>query len=194
MSTFERGAAIFAIIVWAAAGAAAANRSAAPAPVAVLAVAGPHVPTAADLLAARVGEIRPAAPQAQRAAIATAILQGAAATRTDPRLLFAVIQVESGFDPTAVGTHGEIGLMQVLPSTAAAVARGIIRGPAPPAASLFQPGWNVRVGATYLAVQEARFRGNLAMALSAYNAGGGVTAPTPYAAQVLAAYAAARSQ
>ncbi|WP_261405775.1 lytic transglycosylase domain-containing protein [Chenggangzhangella methanolivorans] len=35
-----------------------------------------------------------------------------------PELAEAVATVESGFDPRAVGGVGEIGLMQVLPSTA----------------------------------------------------------------------------
>lgn len=56
----------------------------------------------------------------------------------------AVAQVESGFNPRAVGGVGEIGLMQVLPSTARMLG---FREPLP---ELFEPATNVRYGVRYL--------------------------------------------
>ncbi len=89
----------------------------------------------------------------------------AAATRVgiDPALVLAVVEVESGEAPDAVSAKGAIGLMQVLPETAAEI--GL-----PNAAD---PARNLEAGCRYLAALLDSFGGDVELALAAYNAGPG---------------------
>ncbi len=73
----------------------------------------------------------------------------------------AVIAVESCFDHQAVSKAGAMGLMQLMPSTAAAM------GVSDP----FAPEQNIRGGIAYLAKMLATFSGDVSLALAAYNAG-----------------------
>lgn len=79
----------------------------------------------------------------------------------NPRLVLAVIAVESAFNPRAVSPKNARGLMQLMPETAA---RFGVRDP-------FDMNENVRGGVTYLHDLLLLFRGNLRLALAAYNAG-----------------------
>lgn len=79
----------------------------------------------------------------------------------DPALLQAVIQVESNFNPQAVSPKGALGLMQLMPLTAAALH---VLDP-------FDPDDNIRAGAAILRRLLDRFGGNLPLALAAYHAG-----------------------
>jgi hypothetical protein len=56
-----------------------------------------------------------------------AITEVAAANGVPPALVDAVVRIESRYDPTAIGSIGEIGLMQVRPKTAALLGFGILR-------------------------------------------------------------------
>ncbi len=87
----------------------------------------------------------------------------------DPLLALAVIQVESRFDPTAVSPRGAIGLMQVLPETAAELAPRIgISIEAEDA--LFDPETNILLGTYYLSRLLERFE-SVDAALAAFHAG-----------------------
>jgi soluble lytic murein transglycosylase-like protein len=77
----------------------------------------------------------------------------------DPRLLRAVIQVESAYQTTARSPKGAMGLMQLMPATAR---RYAVQNP-------FDPATNVEAGTRYLKSLLDRFPLNIALA--AYNAG-----------------------
>lgn len=90
----------------------------------------------------------------------------------DYELLQALVATESGFDPQAVSPKGALGLMQVMPDTAA---RYGVRGDARATveAKLFDPRQNVATGARYLSDLIDMFPGRIDLALAAYNAGEG---------------------
>lgn len=89
----------------------------------------------------------------------------------DPALVHAVIECESSGRPEAVSRAGAVGLMQVMPGTAAAVCEDLGL-PAPAKRDLFDPEINVRIGAHYLA-KMLRLFDDPHLALGAYNAGPG---------------------
>ena len=74
-----------------------------------------------------------------------AIAHEAAANGIPPALVDAVVRIESRYDPAAVGSVGEIGLMQVRPKTAE------LLGFQGTSADLAQPETNLRYGVGYLA-------------------------------------------
>jgi Transglycosylase SLT domain len=82
-----------------------------------------------------------------------------------PALADAVAIVETGYTESAVGSSGEIGLMQIMPATA----RGL--GFAGPMADLFVPATNIHFGVAYLARAWAASGGNACRALMKYRAG-----------------------
>ncbi len=81
--------------------------------------------------------------------------------RLDPALLRAVVKAESDFDPEAVSRRGAVGLMQLMPRTAASHR----------VADPFDPIQNIRAGAKQLRYLVNLYDGNLPLALAAYNAG-----------------------
>jgi soluble lytic murein transglycosylase-like protein len=95
--------------------------------------------------------------------------------RVDYDLIKAVIATESGFDPQAISPRGAVGLMQLMPATAA---RWL--GPEQSAdllrRRLLEPDDNIEAGTRYLAHLLERYKGNVEIALAAYNAGEGSVA------------------
>ncbi len=81
----------------------------------------------------------------------------------DPRLVDALVRVESSYNPRAVSHKGAQGLMQLMPATAD---RLDVDNP-------FDPEQNVRGGVRELDRLIDRYSGNLQLALAAYNAGEG---------------------
>ncbi len=81
--------------------------------------------------------------------------------RLDPRLVLAVIEVESGFNPRARSPKGAMGLMQLMPQTAR---RFDVEDP-------WDPVQNLRGGMAYLRWLLDRFDGDLELVLAGYNAG-----------------------
>lgn len=90
-----------------------------------------------------------------------AIAETARRLRVDPQLVRAIVQVESDYDPRARSYKGAMGLMQLMPDTAAQLA---VRDP-------WDPLQNLRGGVTYLRDMLERFDGRTELALAGYNAG-----------------------
>ncbi len=137
--------------------------------------------------------------EAERVAVASALVEASREHGLPPAFVLAVIEVESRFDPYAISPVGALGLMQVMPSTGAPVARrlGIAwRGPQ----TLFDPHANVRIGVAYLRELIDRYS-NIRAALAAYNWGpgeidsrlrSGTVLPVTYVDRVLDAYSSGR--
>ena len=86
-------------------------------------------------------------------------------------LIYAVIRAESAFFPTALSPAGAIGLMQLMPATAASVAnRGTGKFNAD---TLTSPKTNIRYGVKHLRDLLALYKGDRMLAVAAYNAGAG---------------------
>jgi soluble lytic murein transglycosylase-like protein len=94
------------------------------------------------------------------------VAQQARVHEVPAQLVRAVITQESGGDPSAISSAGAMGLMQLMPGTAAAYG---VENP-------FDPQQNVSGGAAYLHDLLGRYHGNVTLALAAYNAGSAAVA------------------
>ena len=88
------------------------------------------------------------------------IKEAAARYQVDPRLVAAVAQTESGGNQEAVSPAGAIGVMQLMPETAA----GLGVNP-------YDKRQNIEGGAKYLRQMMDTFGGDVQKAVAAYNAG-----------------------
>jgi soluble lytic murein transglycosylase-like protein len=102
---------------------------------------GPQQPTLAEIMA-QIDEV-------------------AARHHVPPRLVAAVISVESEFNPRAVSRRGAQGLMQLMPETAATL----------DVQDTFDPRENIEGGVRHLRVLMDRYHNDLPLVLAAYNAG-----------------------
>ena len=90
----------------------------------------------------------------------------------DPALVIAVAAAESAFNVKAVSRKGALGLMQVMPATAARY--GVAAKPeAEGEHAAMEPKVNAQIGTRYLADLLRMFDGDKELALAAYNAGEG---------------------
>jgi soluble lytic murein transglycosylase len=89
----------------------------------------------------------------------------------EPAFVFAIARQESSFDPFARSPVGARGMMQLMPRTAAALARrlGVSYSPS----RLDDADYNMRLGAGYLDELVNDFSGSYVLATAAYNAGPG---------------------
>ena len=85
--------------------------------------------------------------------------------------VYSISRQESNFDPRARSSVGARGMMQLMPPTAAGVARKL--GESHSVDRLFEPDYNMRLGSVYLGDMINRFSGSYIMAAAAYNAGPG---------------------
>jgi soluble lytic murein transglycosylase-like protein len=123
----------------------------------------------------------PALPQADcerldKTSVESLIAAAAKKQSLEPALLRAVMKQESGFKPCAVSVRGAQGLMQLMPATADLLH----------VADPFDPEQNVQAGAAFLKQLLGRYKGDLRLALVAYNAGplrADQSANTPYPAE-----------
>lgn len=79
----------------------------------------------------------------------------------DKQLLLAVAKTESSFQPNAVSASGAVGVMQLMPKTAASL--GVT--------DAYDAYQNIMGGAKYLSQLLSRYNGDVSLALAAYNAG-----------------------
>ena len=88
----------------------------------------------------------------------------------DPLVLHAVIRQESRFQSDILSPAGAVGLMQMMPRTAAEVARRekMLK---PGRKELLRPAVNIRLGAAYLSRLVKVYGGDYFRAIAAYNAG-----------------------
>lgn len=100
----------------------------------------------------------------------SAVVEEAAGNKIDPFLILSVIRQESIFEPEIVSIADARGLMQVIPPTAARVAREL--GLESFTADQLQiPERNIAIGTRYLADLVKGEKGDLSLALATYNAG-----------------------
>jgi soluble lytic murein transglycosylase len=93
-----------------------------------------------------------------------------AGSRVDEWLVASILREESGYRPAVVSVSGAIGLLQLMPDTAARLApEAGLRDFTP--ALLVRPAVNLRLGALYLDRLAQRFPGALEAVIASYNAG-----------------------
>jgi soluble lytic murein transglycosylase-like protein len=103
-------------------------------------------------------------PLNKRAALYQDLIEEHAALNlVSPDLVRALIQAESAFNTRAVSPKGAMGLMQLMPGTAAD--HGV--------RDAFNPSENIRAGVKYLKHLLDKYDGRVELALAAYNAGPG---------------------
>ena len=97
--------------------------------------------------------------------------QAAGAYGYDPVIFYALVREESSFNPEIVSWAGARGLSQLMPATARSV--GAQLGIKVTNAAMFDPLTNLRIGSKYLDYLRGYFKGNMMLAVPAYNAGEG---------------------
>jgi soluble lytic murein transglycosylase len=87
--------------------------------------------------------------------------------RIDPRVAFGLVKTESEFKDRATSRVGAIGLTQLMVPTARWFKKGATE------ADLRDSRTNLRIGFRYLSELRTRYKGDLELALLAYNRGSG---------------------
>ena len=106
-------------------------------------------------------------PSDRVAAVLPYVQRSAARFKVQPELVLGVIRVESNFRPTARSRVGARGLMQLMPRTAASLARRLEWEDY----DIVDPAFNVEAGTAFLAYLLRAFAGDETLALAAYNTG-----------------------
>ena len=109
----------------------------------------------------------PSTPAPARSAIRPLIERAAERHGVELALVKAVVAAESAYDAHAVSRAGAIGLMQLMPATAADYGVN-------DSAQLFDPGVNLETGVRHLKRLLAKYRNDYGRVIMAYNAGEGV--------------------
>ncbi len=110
------------------------------------------------------------------------VLAAAKRYQLSPKLIYGIIETESNFNPFAVSRANAYGLMQVVPKTAGAdVYQRVKKRPgAPTKQQLFDPAFNIDIGAAYLHILKSHYLKDVRNStskhysmISAYNGGTG---------------------
>src|ERR1043165_6424802 len=99
------------------------------------------------------------------ASMASSIFDAALGEGIDPELGFRLVRLESEFNPKARSSVGAIGLTQLMPSTARLYQRGVT------VQDLYDGDTNLKIGFRYLRNLMKLYKGNVEVALVAYNRG-----------------------
>lgn len=105
--------------------------------------------------------------------LARAIVDESRTQKYDPLFVAAVIKSESTFNALAKSHVGARGLMQIMPATGKWIAEKMERDPSEIRGSLTDPGYNLKLGITYLKHLEETYAGDRVFTLVAYNWGPG---------------------
>ncbi len=116
---------------------------------------------------------QPADPNKPKLTIQELVTRAAVNNGLPPEFVHSVARAESAYQPNAISNKGAIGVMQLMPGTAAALQ-----------ADPHDPEQNIEAGARYLRELLLRYDGDSVKALAAYNAGPGAVdrynGPPPY--------------
>jgi len=99
------------------------------------------------------------------AGMATKVFDASLREGIDPELAFRLVRLESEFNEHAISKVGAVGLTQLMPSTARLFEKGVTRE------HLFNGETNLRIGFRYLRTLLDMYKGNVNLALLAYNRG-----------------------
>ena len=99
------------------------------------------------------------------APVATDVFDASVREGIDPDLAFRLVRLESEFNERAISKVGAIGLTQLMPSTAVQIQKGVSRE------ELFNGKTNLRIGFRYLRSLLEQYKGDVRLALLAYNRG-----------------------
>jgi len=133
------------------------------------------IPMTADHMQVRAAKFRPLVEQAS------------ARFHVSRNLVYAIIRVESDFNPYAINAIPAVGLMQVVPQTAGADVQAYLTGKSgePSKSYLFEPAHNITYGTAYLHLLATRFLSGVGDDLSreycviaSYNGGAGALLKT----------------
>jgi soluble lytic murein transglycosylase-like protein len=114
----------------------------------------------------------PSSPALQMMIIKSMLYAAGLKHGVNPFLLMGLAWHESGWQPSVVSSAGAVGIMQVMPATAAADGPALLNR----TVNLFDPGDNIDMGAAILKNNLDRYNNDLAKALTAYYAGGSAVA------------------
>ena len=111
----------------------------------------------------------PAAPSLDMMITKSMLYAAALKHGVNPYLVMGLAWHESGWQAAVVSSAGAVGIMQVMPATAAADGPALLHRKV----NLFDPGDNIDLGTAILKNNLDRYHDDLAKALTAYYAGGG---------------------
>ena len=110
----------------------------------------------------------PSSPALQMMIIKSMLYAAGLKHGVNPYLVMGLAWHESGWQPSVVSSAGAVGIMQVMPATAAADGPALLNR----TVNLYDPGDNIDMGTAILKNNLNRYNNDLAKALTAYYAGG----------------------
>jgi len=99
------------------------------------------------------------------AGLSSSVFDAAIAEGIDPELAFRLVRLESDFNTHAISSTGAIGLTQLMPSTARLFKSDVSRD------DLYDKDVNLKIGFRYLRNLLKLYKGDVELALTAYNRG-----------------------